>query len=201
MPKPGEIVSFGFVVEGQGEFESVPLLIRRICFELLGFYTVRTSRPVRITKSKLVRPGELERAIRLARINNRGSGPVVVILDADEDCPAVLGPMLKARALAVAPAHEVSISIPKWEFEAWFLAAAESLSGRQGLRERLAAPPNPEAIRGAKEWLTRNMLPGRAYSPTADQDTLTAGMDLTAARFCPSFDRLCREVERLIAPG
>lgn len=68
---PDDIVNFGFVIEGQGEFGAVPLLIRRICNELFGIFALRTSPPVRITKSRLVREGELERAIRLARLNNQ----------------------------------------------------------------------------------------------------------------------------------
>lgn len=197
---PGDIVHFGFVIEGQGEVAAIPLLIRRICNELFGIFTLRTSRPVRITKSKLVREGELERAIRLAHITNHAQGPVLVVLDADEDCPAILGPHLKSRGGAFASPHGVSIVIPKYEFETWFLAAAQSLSGKRGLRDGLLPPPDPTAIRGAKEWLSRNMVPGRKYSPSVDQAALVAGMDLTAARSCRSFDRLCREIERLVLP-
>jgi hypothetical protein len=198
VPMPGDILHFAFVIEGKGEVGAVPLLVRRICNEVLGTYALRTSQPVRITKSRLVREGELERAIRLAQLNNHAKGPVLVVMDADEDCPAVLGPSLKSRAHAIALPHAVSIVIPKCEFEAWFLAAAQSLSGRRGLREGLSPPPDPTAIRGAKEWLSRNMAPGRMYSPSVDQAALVAGMDLTAARSCRSFDRLCREIERLV---
>ena len=200
MPMPGDIVYFGFVIEGKGEVGAIPLLIRRICNELFGIFKLRTSPPVRITKSKLVRGGELERAIRLAQMTNHALGPVLVVLDADDDCPATLGPLLKSRAFAIISPDAVSIVIPKYEFETWFLTAARSLSGRRGLREGLVPPPEPTAIRGAKEWLTRNMIPGRKYSPSVDQAALVAGMDLTAARSCRSFDRLCREIERLVVP-
>jgi hypothetical protein len=195
-----EVVHFGFVVEGKGEIGAVPLLIRRICHELLGVYVVHMTPPVKITRSRLVRAGELERAVRLARM--RAPGPVLVILDADEDCPATLGPELRSRCIRIIPPQDVSVVIPRYEFETWFIAAARSLSGKRGLRPELVPPPEPEAIRGAKEWLSRNMVPGRKYSPSIDQTALVAGMDLAAARSCRSFDRLCREIERLIcAPG
>lgn len=42
------------------------------------------------------------------------------------------------------------------------------------------------------------MVPGRKYSPSVDQAALVAAMDMTAARPCRSFDRLCREIERLV---
>ena len=194
----GKVVRFGLVVEGKGEDEALPLLIRRICNELFGVFAVATTRPVRTAKSKLVRPGELERAIRLAQFANEMGGPVLVVLDADDDCPAELGPRLKLRALPIAQHCGVSIVIPKYEFETWFLTAAKSLGGYRGLREGLLAPPDPMAVRGAKEWLSRDMEPGRKYSPTVDQAALAAHMDLKAARSCRSFDRLCREIERLV---
>jgi hypothetical protein len=181
-PMPVDRIHFGFVIEGQGEVEALPLLVRRICYELCGIFELQTARPVRIQRSKLVRPGELERAIRLALVTNHAHGPVLVVLDADEDCPATLGPSLKSRSLTVTQAHGVSIVIPKYEFETWFLAAAPSLSGRRGLRAGLQPPLDPENIRGAKEWLSRNMVAGRRYSPSVDQAALVAGMDLRAAR-------------------
>jgi hypothetical protein len=45
----------------------------------------------------------------------------------------------------------------------------------------------------------RTMTPGRKYSPAIDQAALVAAMDLAAVRSCKSFDRLCREIERLIS--
>jgi hypothetical protein len=195
---PVDTVTFGFVVEGEGEVEATPLLVRRICGEIHENFAVKTTRPVRAPRSKLVRPGELERAIRLARNATSGRGPVLVLLDADDDLPCLLGPALKARADAVAPPDGVSIVVPKVEFEAWFLASIASLGGRRGLRHNLTPPPDPESVRGAKEWLTRNMTPGRTYSPTVDQAALAADMDLAAARACPSFDRFCREIARLL---
>jgi hypothetical protein len=189
---------FAFVVEGEGEVEAVPLLIRRICNELAGVYNVRTTAPVRVTKSRLLREGELERAIRLALLRNGGGGPIVIFLDADDDCPAELARILKPRALNVASAEDFTVVIPKCEFETWFLAAAESLSGKRGLNERLRSPTSPETIPGAKEWLSRNMIPGRTYSPTVDQAALVGGMDLHLARSSKSFDRLCKEVFRLL---
>lgn len=59
MPTPGDVVHFGFVVEGKGEVGAIPLLIRRICNELFSVFSLRTAPPVRITKSRLVREGEL----------------------------------------------------------------------------------------------------------------------------------------------
>ncbi len=194
---PADIVHFGFIVEGTGEVGAIPLLIRRICNEILGVFALRTMPPVRITKSRLIRAGELERAIRL--IQARTSGPILVIVDADDDCPAALSLDLKMRSFAIVPSQSIGVVIAKREFESWFIAASQSIGGRRVLRQYLFSPPDPEAIRGAKEWLSRNMVPGRTYSPSIDQAALVAGMNLVAARSSKSFDRLCREIERLIS--
>ncbi len=83
------------------------------------------------------------------------------------------------------------------EFEAWLIASAESLRGIRGLRNDIVAPGQPEAIRGAKEWLSGRMS-GRTYRATRDQAALASRIDLQLARRAPSFDRFCREIERLI---
>ena len=88
--------------------------------------------------------------------------------------------------------------LAKREFEAWFLAAAESLAGYHDLSDSLVPPVDPEAIRGAKEWLGAKMA-GKAYKETSDQATFAANFDMKAARErSASFDKLWREAERLI---
>lgn len=62
----------------------------------------------------------------------------------------------------------------------------------------LVGPPDPEAIRGAKEWLGDRMLHGQNYSESSDQPALTAIFDLTAARKSDSFDKCYRKVVRLL---
>jgi Domain of unknown function (DUF4276) len=191
------MIRFGFVVEGEGEVEAVPLLVRRIIGELDPAAGVSYLRPVRVTKSRVVRQSELERAIELVRLGISGAGAILVILDADQDCPADLGPRLMARAVPAARGCPVSVVIAKAEYECWFLAAAASLGGKRRLVEDIRTPADPESVRGAKEWLTHHMLPGNIYSPAIDQPKLTGAMDLAAARISPSFARCYREVERL----
>jgi hypothetical protein len=81
------------------------------------------------------------------------------------------------------------------EFEAWFLAGAAGLAGQAGLPGDLKPPPDPEAIRGAKEWLSRRMPRGTTYQETAHQPSFAQRFDLNAARSgAPSFDKFCRDV-------
>jgi hypothetical protein len=190
-------VRIGCIVEGHGECESVPILIRRIARQLDAGLDVQIPHPVRVTKSKLLKPGELERAVDLAAISVEGNGGVLVILDSDDDCPAELAPELLARAQSARSDLPSAVVLPNKEFESWFLAAAQSLRGHGGFPEDLESPPQPEAIRGAKEWLSIRVR-GGAYSPTVDQASLTAHFNFDLARRAPSFDKCYREVIRLL---
>jgi len=95
------------------------------------------------------------------------------------------------------PDRTIRVALAHREYEAWFLAAASSLSGKRGLQDPLFPPSNPESVTGAKEWLRRKMISTRTYSETADQPALTQLFDIELARSAPSFDRLCRLCEQL----
>lgn len=190
--------SIASIVEGHGEMEALPALLRAVALVVAPTAALRVPRPVRVPKGRLVKSGELERAIRLAVLKLEGPGAVMVLLDADDDCPATEAPRLLERARTVAGANPVAVVLAKCEYESWFLAAAESLRGRRGLRADLSAPAAPESIRGAKEWLSSRMASNSPYSETLDQAALTASMDVNAARAAPSFDKFYREVSRLI---
>ncbi len=194
-------VSIACVVEGHGEVEAAPLLLRRISATIDPTVQLTTPQPFRLPKSKALRAGELERAVAFAALRAGGLGAVLVLLDADTDCPATLAPQLLARARAVAGDRPVAVVLAKCEFEAWFIAAAESLRGRRGLDADLVAAVDPEAIQGAKEWLSSRMQRGASYRETRDQAALATALDIVAARRAPSFDKFYREVERLLREG
>lgn len=192
-------VSIACIVEGEGEVEAVPLLIRRIAVAACPDVVVDiVSPPIRIARSKLMKAGELERAIELAARQAGSLGAILVLIDSDDECPAYLAPQLHARAERARKGFPISIVLAKREFEAWFLAAAESLRGRRGLRTDMTAPNDPEVIRDAKGWLRDRMPAGRRYRETLDQPALAAVFDLQTARKCGSFDKYYREVVRLI---
>ncbi len=86
----------------------------------------------------------------------------------------------------------------KVEYEAWFLAAADSLAGHRGIDPATTAPDSPEAIVDAKGWLSNRMPAGRSYRETLDQPALTSVFSLTAAQSAPSFDKLWRDVTSLL---
>jgi Domain of unknown function (DUF4276) len=195
LPPPTTIAC---VVEGHGEKEAVPTLLRRIAAEIAPGLHIWLPPPYRINRSKLMMPGELEKAVGTQANRVDGGGGVLVLVDADDDCPATFGPALLARAQATRRDRMVAVVLAKHEFEAWFLASAASLAGHRGLPATLQPPPDAEAVRGAKEWLNRARS-GRPYKETSDQAALAALFDMAVARKnAPSFDKLWRETERLL---
>lgn len=184
------------VVEGHGEVAAVPILLRRIA-AWVGFdQELVLTPPLRVHRSSIVKEGELERAIELSARRAGDDGGILVLLDADSDPACKLGPSLLARATRVRSDRRIGVVCAVQEYEAWFLAAAESLRGERTLPTDLTAPPDPEAVRNAKAWLDARMATG--YSETLEQPKLTARIDLMRAREAPSFDKLLREVCRLL---
>jgi hypothetical protein len=193
-------VTIASVVEGQGEVTALPKLLYRIAHQL-SIPDLRVPTPFRVPRGSLMVAGGIERAVDAQARRVDTAGGVLVLLDADDDCPANLGPSLLARARKARPDKLVSVVLPKREFEAWYLAAAASLGGRCGLPNNLVAPEDPEAIRDAKGWLTRQRTDGLRYKPTADQATLGSAFDMGQARRAPSFNKFCRDVEQLFGIG
>jgi Domain of unknown function (DUF4276) len=186
------------IVEGHGDVQAVPILLRRIGAVVNPATYLDVVRPIRIPKEKLLKHGELERATRLASLYLPEGGIVFTILDCERPgCPAQEGPALLARMTEAAPDHQCAVVLAHQEFETWFLTAARSLAGYRGLPQSLEPPGRPEDIRGAKEWLTRQMAGSIAYSETLDQPRLASRMDLEEARRSDSFDKLWREVARM----
>lgn len=184
------------IVEGQSEVDSIPVLARRVLEEREAS-SVDVARPFRVTRNRIVRPGELERAINQAIQGRANVGCILLLLDADDDCPAELGPQLLARCKRVTDLP-VGVVLAQKELEGWFLGAKESLGGVRGIRKNAVAPANPEAIRGAKERLSENME-GRRYLAVDDQPALAERMDFALARQrCLSFDKFLREVHRVL---
>lgn len=190
--------SLAVIVGGYGECDAVPFLVRRIARVIDPGFVPQVKPVIRVPESLLLKEGELERAVEFAARKIDGQGGILLLLDCDDGCPAKDGPALLKRACAARSDVSIAVVLAKREYEAWFLAAAKSLRGHRGLANDLAPPADPEAIRGAKEWLTDHMHLDQSYSETADQAALTELFDLEAARRSDSFDKCYREVIRLL---
>jgi hypothetical protein len=189
------------IVEGQGEVTAVPLLIRRIVAVYAPEAYAHVARPIRVKRDALVRAEGIENAIELAARQTGPEDSVLVLLDADKDCPFELARTLTERAQRKRPDRAVRVVVAKCEFEAWFLAAAQSLSGRNGLPQDLKPPADPEAVRDAKGWLSARMSRGQSYKPTVDQAALAQAVDLERAQGgARSFRKFVKDVLELAQP-
>lgn len=196
------ILNLGSIVEGHGDVKAVPVLLRRLQQEYDPRLHLNVLRPFRAGRYRLVKPGELEAKIESLARRLQTPRAILILIDAEDDCPKELAPDLLARARKARSDIPVGVVLAKHEFEAWFLAAIESLGGQRGLRDQLPPVPNSESIRDAKRFLTRNMPGSQAYSETADQPAMSALFDIQLARTrSDSFDKCCREVRRLFEEG
>ncbi|MCX5999688.1 MAG: DUF4276 family protein [Chloroflexi bacterium] len=188
------------IVEGQGEVEAVPLLIRRVAQSVDPSLVPDIPTPIRVAADRFKKPGELERTVELAVRKLGGEGGVLILIDCDwnDGCPKMDAPPLIERARLVRPNVPISLVLAYREYEAWFIAAAESIRGKHRLPGDLETVADPEAIRGAKEWLSRRMPPRRPYAETIDQPGLTGVFDIQAARRAGSFDKCYREIVGLL---
>ncbi len=184
------------IVEGHGEVSAVPILLRRLAYEKLEL-AIEVKKPIRIPKQKIQKAGELERALDLASQKADGSIGILVLFDADDDCPFEIAQQLLQRANAARPNVQIQVVIAKAEYEAWFLGALGSLVPPEAAQLAGFEPRESENVRGAKEKFEDLM--GIFYSETVDQAAYSSKFDLSMAQTnCPSFDKLCRSLRILL---
>ena len=174
------------IVEGPGDEVAAPVLLRRVLGERLGRYDLEVKRPKKAKgRGRLVK--RLESFLEYARRTPRCAA-ILVLLDADKDCPKELGARLACRALTTGVGIPIAVVCAKPEYENWFLASDEGFPG------------DVEGFRGAKEWLSHKMPSGLAYKETKDQAALSSAIDIEAAfQGSRSFRRLCSALEELVA--
>lgn len=183
------------IVEGDGEVGAVPILLRRLA-KMHQRYDVEILPPIRVRRDKFLRKDdEFSRMLRLADAKAQG-GTILILLDADDDCPVALSREVQLRAANLIRTARLVVVFANREFESWLLAAAESIAGRRGLRTDLIAPSDVEQIRNAKGWLSEHIAQGR-YHEVTDQPALTAVFDLDLAlERSRSFRKLVKECAR-----
>lgn len=183
------------IVEGQGEVAALPILLRRLCSWRTPALHVNVLAPIKVHRDRFLnREEEFRRILLLAAGKCGENGWILVLLDADDDCPAELGSQILARAIAYVPHRRISIVLANREYEAWFIASAESLDGHRGFAVGATIDiPDAEIPRDAKGWLGRRMA-RKSYAEVTDQPAFSALMDLQKAfERSRSFRKLCSE--------
>jgi len=183
------------IVEGQTEAGCIERLLQRIGRELLTTpLRLQVLAPSRGQRDALVHADPAGLAVKVeeafARLNQRlqrdpaARGMVLLLLDAERDCPANLGPRLLAAARAVRSDADIACVIAKRMLENWIVAGAATLGGVNGLPEALPGRDQVEERSGAA-WLEaqlRSRNPARKYKKTVDAEAFVKKMDLAECR-------------------
>lgn len=192
------------IVEGQGDEQAVPALLHRLRAVLAPECELRVLTPIRVKATSFINDvGYAKRYLTLAAEKARAQGGVVwIFLDCDGQgdagCAARLGPRLRERAVGLRADVAFDVILAVREFESWLIASIESMAGAPDvIADALMVPADPEAIRDGKGWLSRCMA--RRYDPIEHQRAFTARLDPDRARRAPSFARLLRKFEGLVA--
>lgn len=190
------MTSIASIVEGDGEVVALPLLLRRLASEWNDGAMVNALQPIRVRRDKFLnKEDEFRRQLLLAAAKCGNDGWILIVLDADDDCPAALAQEICARAKQYVPHRRLSVVLANREFEAWFIAAARSLHGVRGFSLFGDECPQAEIPRNAKGWMKEHIQGGR-YSEILDQPAFTAKFDLQQAyQNSRSFRKLCKEWE------
>ena len=188
------MIAIASIVEGDGEVAALPVLLRRLNEWRPGPGYVQALPPIRVHRDRFLnREDEFRKQLLLAAAKCGEQGWILVVLDADDDCPLTLMTDIRQRAKQHVPHRRLSVVLAKREYEAWFIAAARSLDGRRGFHCPGNTPVDAEMPRDAKGWLRRNMV-GGTYSEVLDQPAFTAHFDLQQAfDNSRSFRKLCKE--------
>lgn len=188
------------IVEGDGEVQALPVLLRRISEWRTPDAYAEILTPIRVRRDRFLnRDDEFHNKLQLAAAKCGEDGWILLLLDADDDCPAQLATGILARAQASIPHRRISVVLANREYEAWFIAAARSLAGRRGLVLSPDDESAPESLRNAKGWLGARM---GGYHETLDQSAFSACMDMEQAfERSRSFRKLCSEWIRQMTTG
>lgn len=175
------------LVEGHGEVEAAGNLVARL-WHRTG-QGLPWDRPRRCVSIHL-RHG-LERSVE--RIRARPDvGALLVLRDADDDCPRHKAPELAEWLRALGLPFPAAVVLLHPEYEVLFLPCVARMAGqpilddsgkpRAGLLPGTVYEGDWEAHRGIKEWLSRHFPRGRSYRPTQDQLPMTRMLDLDVVR-------------------
>lgn len=202
------------IVEGHGEVAAVPILLQRwLRFRRYHNVEVDVAGPVRAAGQGAIRVAHdreddlgIESYLETALL--RRPDAILVLLDADEECPMTLAAELLARARRMVPVdYPVGVVVANREYEAWFLAAFASANFRRALLdrgfrlERRSLPRGLviEAVANCKDRIAGLVGLGK-YEERVHQPALTQILPFTPGmtRRSRSFRKLLEELHDLL---
>lgn len=182
---PAHVSKIHLIVEGHGDAQAVPLLVRRL-LEDHGLHQIQLTTPQ-------ISGGLDKTRKRLGdylRYGLKNQCPILWVLDCDDKADGQPGcPVRHAESLRTLVEKE-QISAPQRVEFAFFVREFESLFlvEQQALRDYYRLPPStniPDTShlrRDAKGEISRLLPKSNAYKETMDQARITARLDLATCR-------------------
>jgi hypothetical protein len=195
MPGPSLVI----IVEGDGEVEAFPILLRRLLGKR-GCWDIIISNPPINTHGigNITKDNGLESFLELA-LRRPSCDAILILVDADSSCSKDFAIDLARRAFAYSCHIPTAVVATKYRYENWFLASLETLMGNIGLMDNLEIINCPEGISDPKRFLTEKMIQGRAYRETMDMAPMTNLLDINLVhQRSRSFRRLNHALDELI---
>ena len=188
------------VVEGAGDVDAFPVLLRRILVERYHRPDVSVAQRNMVVRangrSNLER--KFENFLQYAQYKPECDA-ILVLLDTYGRCPVVLAQGLTDRCVQMGLTPPVEIVCAHWSYESWFLASLDTIKGHRGISDAAALSQEAEDIPNPKLWLTNQMPRGQAYKETLHQASLSSLIDIEMAyRNSRSFRKLCHSLELLL---
>ena len=175
-------MNIGVMVEGDGEVEAIPLLLRKILHHSQVF-DVEVSRPIRVGGLDRILNGALfPKQLEYACSDPDALG-LLITADCDDGCVLQKREMLVQRVLnivGVTPRVPIDIVLFNREYESLFLSQADILeAGTQFFRPDNAADlvTNWETYRDAKGRV-KSSIQDFSYKESRDQGKLTAHLNI-----------------------
>ena len=189
------------VVEGVGDVAALPGLLTRILLEKYNRTDVNVAQgksKVVVANGRMKLESKLEQFLQHAH-NKPECDAILVLLDADDDCPVDESRHLSRRCEQFHSICPVEVVYAHREYESWFLASLDTIRGQGVIPDTVSIPTPVEDVNNPKQWLTDQMPPGRAYKETTHQASFSGLIDVELAyNKSRSFRRLCHALEQLL---
>ena len=189
------------VVEGDGDVVAFPGLLNRILLK----YHNRPDVLVARGKSGVVKANgrqnlekDLGKFLQHAQ-NKPNCDAILVLLDADVDCPVLLGRLLSQHCSEIGTKCPVQIVCARRSYESWFLASLATVRGKGVIPHTATIVGDAEDVPNPKQWITSLLPQGQAYKETTHHAALSSLIDVDLAEEnSRSFRRLCHALAQLL---
>ena len=188
------------LVEGQGDAQAAPTLLRRLLREEYNRYDWLVDAKHVMQVHSLARlQKDLYKYVE--HLRGKDCDGAMILLDLEDQLPCEEAPALAEEIAALQPLpFPVVIVFAYREYEAWLLAGLASIAAQSTyFLDNITFPDNPEGRRSPKKQLDERMPPLVKYKEVFHQAEFTRLLDLTQARRAPSFCRLERALGELLA--